>query len=65
MINFKYLFDFVYLMKKKYTTVKDILGILPNLKIDAQKMKDELREEDALRDRKLSKLLRKYKPVKK
>ncbi|MBI3051227.1 AbrB/MazE/SpoVT family DNA-binding domain-containing protein [Candidatus Woesearchaeota archaeon] len=39
-------------------TLKALFGILKGREIDAQKMKDEIREEDKRRDEKLSRLIR-------
>lgn len=44
--------------KTKPLLVKDIFGLAKGWKFDTQKFKDELREADLERDRKLSRLLR-------
>jgi antitoxin component of MazEF toxin-antitoxin module len=46
------------IQKEKPIKVKDIFGLLPEWKIDSQKLKDELRREDIERDKKISRLLR-------
>lgn len=49
---------------KKAQTLQDLFGSLKGLKIDAQAMKDEIRREDAARDRKLSRLIYRKRPSK-
>ena len=46
-------------MKRKLWN--EIFGILKNSKLDAQKIKDDLRKESAKRDKKLSRLFKKLK----
>ena len=46
-------------LKKKPNPLQEAFGSLKGWKIDSQKMKDEFREEDRRRDKKLSKWLKK------
>lgn len=51
---------FIGIQKEKPLKVADLFGLAADWKIDAQKIKDKLRAEDAGRDKKVSGLLRNH-----
>lgn len=51
---------FIGIQKERPLKVADIFGLAAGWKIDAQRLKDRLREEDAERDKKISGFLRNH-----